>query len=1266
MPCREAPDAAGHGRDSSRSNRHVPRADDEMDLEDAAGDGEGEGAGEQEREGLASPVASVDNDGNALVNYCANTVIQRKAFPRTEVFGTPECGFGLRVLEDVTGGQILLEYLGEVITTDELHERMPGYAAADDFYFAALGDGMFLDAKPMGSTARFANHSCDPNSQLQKWVVLGEPRICLVPLHDLKAGTEITYNYQYYQDGLDIDNAAMTRQRCLCGSVKCSGTIGGRAKERKWDTWFHKTAKILEKMKIEDGARMSIPALRKHLGVDAQEAEVPQDCKELQELQVLLDQAHKWQKHASALLSPAAASGKLGLVSPAQVQVLLDSSPKSLRFDETGLLRDALKRERELEKEIAFYQEHYQENGTTAGQAAAATSSSSGSSNSSSSTATSRVDWSDLLRLIRGLSSILPLRCRRADYLFFAYQQCSNWCRKWLRAILPKTYLPEDYSSYRRKFSTLERVGAAYNAAITDDVFLIEAFLEGRMTTALGRGSFDPAPERYHPYFAVVVPEIDVKPSVRPVTSAAKAKEAKVAGPTDQLYCFCRLPEDEGEVRQLCCCDSCGDWYHTNCVNAASNTMAKNAEFVCPMCCFEQGTHGNNFCMAPRGEWQIDTKRDTSINHRKVVELKKRGKGKQGKNKDNGKGKGKGRRENPHRKPAQGGLGKGAVAVVAQDEAAEKAGGGELEIGQVGEEEEGEEEEKEEGEDAGIAVAITAGAAAEEETLHLFVRMTCTSHLPLFSSLPFALQYQHVYLTAQSLVSAILEEKGLHVSGNPVFGMLQLYRKYLVEWLHRVEAFMADPEACAMAADEWALANSVAVPVPDVPPAQAAQQAPAQVTRTPAGKVLKRALELFFDLRVLKMRPEKELKALRQFIWTVSSSKLDYRLVNETEHSSTTTTLTTTGNGMSGMDTATYAALVEQTRGLRYGADFQLQYAPPSLDIMRNVLIGGRGLEVYTAASERLGTPAASGLCGAALYLRLQNSFNQAMQALAKAADLVEKIRCEVDSRVEVAAGVGDDTIAISDDVLRDVVDTSVALARAGVGIDLSVEFPFVNLMCTLLVLTTRQQEKRMQRSAQGGEDLGSTTDSKDDSSSASASDQEPLYCYCRQKEYGNMVNCEGGCDEWFHHDCITRSAGRNALGQGKFECPGCSSLQGQHYKFRWASCCPGGQIKHLKKPVALTPPVPKVASEVPVTDAEIGPGNSAMDVVVKAESASVHAKPVDADENGDDNSRSREKLTATAVVSPAVLTGRTGRVLQKKRDPLFTDHSFFGHKKKC
>ena len=57
---------------------------------------------------------------------------------------------------------------------------------------------------PPSPPVRFANHSCDPTCELQKWSVCGEPRIALVSKRALSEGSEVTYNYQYYEDGLDI------------------------------------------------------------------------------------------------------------------------------------------------------------------------------------------------------------------------------------------------------------------------------------------------------------------------------------------------------------------------------------------------------------------------------------------------------------------------------------------------------------------------------------------------------------------------------------------------------------------------------------------------------------------------------------------------------------------------------------------------------------------------------------------------------------------------------------------------------------------------------------------------------------------------------------------------------------------------------------------------------------------------------------------------------------------------------------------------------
>jgi len=184
-----------------------------------------------EIEGDADSAESED-----LVGYCENTAIQTRTYPSVEVFLTSEPtsdqttqstettdnhvqneaaskkkrsnatestnpsvpvsrGYGLRLLEPVRKGTLLIEYLGEVITAAEGVRRMSEYVLGDDFYFMGLDNGLMLDAKLMGSAARFANHSCAPTCLLQKWTVRGECRLVLVAKRDLPAGAEVRVLY---------------------------------------------------------------------------------------------------------------------------------------------------------------------------------------------------------------------------------------------------------------------------------------------------------------------------------------------------------------------------------------------------------------------------------------------------------------------------------------------------------------------------------------------------------------------------------------------------------------------------------------------------------------------------------------------------------------------------------------------------------------------------------------------------------------------------------------------------------------------------------------------------------------------------------------------------------------------------------------------------------------------------------------------------------------------------------------------------------------
>ena len=197
--------------------------------------------------------------------HCGNMCLQTGLLPVVEVWKTVDKGWGLRVKQAVGADTVLVEYLGEVITTGECLSRMGTYKKTDDFYFAGLGGGLMLDAKPAGSLARFANHSCDPNCRLVKWEVMGESRIALMSNESLAADTEITYNYRYSEDGLSVP-----RQTCQCGAACCAGTIGGKVVVNEAQRWLERAEWLLaacDGTRKSKGVRVTEDVLSAHLAI---------------------------------------------------------------------------------------------------------------------------------------------------------------------------------------------------------------------------------------------------------------------------------------------------------------------------------------------------------------------------------------------------------------------------------------------------------------------------------------------------------------------------------------------------------------------------------------------------------------------------------------------------------------------------------------------------------------------------------------------------------------------------------------------------------------------------------------------------------------------------------------------------------------------------------------------------------------------------------------------------------------------------------------
>lgn len=130
-------------------------------------------------------------------------------------------GRGVFAVAEIEAGDTVIEYTGEVIDWDEATERHPHDPSQPNhtFYFQ-LENGMVLDAKHGGNSARWINHSCEPNCQAEE--ING--RVFVKALRDILPGEELFYDY-----GLVIDERMTAKVKkqyaCHCGSPDCRGTM---------------------------------------------------------------------------------------------------------------------------------------------------------------------------------------------------------------------------------------------------------------------------------------------------------------------------------------------------------------------------------------------------------------------------------------------------------------------------------------------------------------------------------------------------------------------------------------------------------------------------------------------------------------------------------------------------------------------------------------------------------------------------------------------------------------------------------------------------------------------------------------------------------------------------------------------------------------------------------------------------------------------------------------------------------------------------------
>ena len=104
----------------------------------------------------------------------------------------------------------VIEYVGRKIDKQEGLRQ----CELENPYIFYIDEEYDLDGNVEWNPARLLNHSCLPNSEAQAI----DGGIWIVSLREIKAGEEITFNYNY-----DLDD--YKEHPCRCGAPNCAGFI---------------------------------------------------------------------------------------------------------------------------------------------------------------------------------------------------------------------------------------------------------------------------------------------------------------------------------------------------------------------------------------------------------------------------------------------------------------------------------------------------------------------------------------------------------------------------------------------------------------------------------------------------------------------------------------------------------------------------------------------------------------------------------------------------------------------------------------------------------------------------------------------------------------------------------------------------------------------------------------------------------------------------------------------------------------------------------
>ncbi len=117
----------------------------------------------------------------------------------------------------------IIEYIGEKVTRAEgnrrSEQRLKKYLNSNktgSVYIFELNSKFDIDGSPSYNKARYINHSCNPNCEVD----IIDGKIWIIAIKKINKGDELTYDYGYEFDKDDFRDHV-----CKCGEKKCIGFI---------------------------------------------------------------------------------------------------------------------------------------------------------------------------------------------------------------------------------------------------------------------------------------------------------------------------------------------------------------------------------------------------------------------------------------------------------------------------------------------------------------------------------------------------------------------------------------------------------------------------------------------------------------------------------------------------------------------------------------------------------------------------------------------------------------------------------------------------------------------------------------------------------------------------------------------------------------------------------------------------------------------------------------------------------------------------------